>query len=98
MRQHLLGEIDRDLLSGPAVQQAGAGTRARTELDPSPVERRRPAVDRVEHRGCLVGVDVAFARFPDAESVLQSLAGIAPGTAAPPLDITLLEAARSARC
>ena len=35
---------------------------------------------------------------PDAESVLQSLAGIAPGTAAPPLDITLLEAARSARC
>lgn len=35
---------------------------------------------------------------PDAESVLQSLAGVAPGTTPAPLDITLLEAARSARC
>lgn len=34
----------------------------------------------------------------DAESVLQSLAGVPLGTPAPPLDITLLEAARSAQC
>lgn len=34
----------------------------------------------------------------DAESVLTSLAGIAPGSTPAPLDITLLEAARSARC
>ncbi|MGA9870220.1 MAG: envelope integrity protein Cei [Rhodococcus sp. (in: high G+C Gram-positive bacteria)] len=34
----------------------------------------------------------------DAESVLQSLAGVTPGSTPAPLDIDLLEAARSARC
>jgi hypothetical protein len=34
----------------------------------------------------------------DAESVLQSLAGVTQGSAPAPLDIELLEAARSARC
>ncbi|WP_072801987.1 envelope integrity protein Cei [Rhodococcoides yunnanense] len=34
----------------------------------------------------------------DAESVLQSLAGVTPGTPAAPLDIDLLAAARQARC
>ncbi|SNS24988.1 envelope integrity protein Cei [Rhodococcoides kyotonense] len=34
----------------------------------------------------------------DAESVLQSLAGVTPGTPAAPLDIDLLDAARQASC
>jgi len=34
----------------------------------------------------------------DAESVLQSLAGVTPGSTPAPLDISLLEAARTARC